>query len=100
MTKSRTRNTQENSEMDYELLKAHYCDLQDENTILQERVDNLTDAEEYLRTEVDRLKMIITILLEMKNPLDKRLRDFFRATLIENLENSHRHFALDDEIPF
>ena len=92
MTKSRTRNTQENSEMDYELLKAHYCDLQDENTILQERVDNLTDAEEYLRTEVDRLKM--------KNPLDKRLRDFFRATLIENLENSHRHFALDDEIPF
>jgi len=36
----------------------------------------------------------------MKNPLDKRLRDFFRATLIENLENSHRHFVLDDEIPF
>ena len=35
MTKSRTRNTQENSEMDYELLKAHYCNLQDENTILQ-----------------------------------------------------------------
>ena len=95
MTKSRTRNTQENSEMDYELLKAHYCDLQDENTILQ-----LTDAEEYLRTEVDRLKMIITILLEMKKPLDKRLRDFFRATLIENLENSHHHFVLDDEIPF
>ena len=41
MTKSRTSNTQENSEMDYELLKAHYCDLQDENTICNWSVNSV-----------------------------------------------------------
>ncbi len=102
MSKQKLSDELEQLHIDYALLKSFCDELIDENKKIKKELKIAENSKEHLEKESYQLKVIISIILGMKIPLDGKLSAFFRETILENLTHSPQHPQpqLDDEIPF